>query len=148
MTEDEVKKILNDLRELTTEIIGLKDTKRMLEENMGAIRAVDYERPRVTCSSNSDIARSLERLYEQLEKILKDLAEAAERLDDIYQKGIKLIELCQSSKSRTILRDYYIKCKTLDQIALELGYEESWPKKLKRRAIKEIAQAASHKSPF
>lgn len=140
MTEQEIQKLFEDIRQMKIQKANLTAAIEDLEEEMTAIRAINYERPRVTGTANSDIAMTIERIWEKQEKLMKDFVKTLEYLTKAVTTAYKLMNLCENAEQRAVLRYKYMELLDSTQIQNKMHYGRTWIYLLEQRAIQAIAK--------
>lgn len=145
MTEQEVLDFFESLRNLVEELKILKKERKNVMRDMAEVKAVSYEKPKITCTSNSDLSKTLERIYRKCEILDRKLLECTSNLADMRSKAYELINLCNDSRQRCILYDYYLSGESWDSIQKKYHYARTWPFILRRRAIRNIVDSIGPK---
>lgn len=95
--------------------------------------AVDYGAERVQASNGN----STERLFVSYSQYSAELEQRISELEDYQNEMLKLINNIPSSTYRTLLIEYYINCKSWEDVAECVSYEVRYTQKLHGRALKE-----------
>lgn len=112
-----VKEWLKNGRNLNFEIRALKEARsRALTAAVGG--AVDYGAERVQKSSGN----STERLFVSYSQYSAELEQRISELEDYQNEMLKLINNIPSSTYRTLLIEYYINCKSWEDVAECMNY--------------------------
>ena len=112
-----VKEWLKNGRNLNFEIRALKEARsRVLNAAVGG--AVDYGAERVQKSSGN----STERLFVSYSQYSAELEQRISELEDYQNEMLKLINNITSSTYRTLLIEYYINCKSWEDVAECMNY--------------------------
>ena len=140
MTEQEVLEFFESLRDLVTRIENIKNERESIMRDMTSIKAVDYEKPKITCTTNTDLAKTLESIYSRCERLDRELVDAVDKLTSMRELAYKLIALCNNARQRCILYDYYLQGKSWEFIQAKYHYARTWPFILRQRAVRSIAE--------
>lgn len=140
MTEKEIRELFQKVEDLRAEVLAKRADLEEQKENKMAIKAVNYERPRVSGGSHSDLAQSLERIQADLDDVIRELAEFEVKYQELLARVRKLIELCPDSTQRAVLESRYLTGLTPGQVAKAMHFSNVWIWELERRGIRAIAQ--------
>lgn len=140
MTEKEIRELFQKVEDLRAEVLAKRADLEEQKENKMAIKAVNYERPRVSGGSHSDLAQSLERIQADLDDVIRELQEFEVRYQELLARVRALIELCPDSTQRAVLEHRYLAGLTPGQVAKAMHFSNVWIWELERRGIQAIAQ--------
>lgn len=137
---------LQSARDMKFRVDEIENERLDIMSNMITVKSTSDYSDRVQSSPRQDaLENQVIRIIEQMEKInkrlIKERAKLVQKRHDIRAKICRMKE----GQSRRFLMDYYIECKTWQQIFTEYGYtsiESAY--RLKCRAIKEF-EAVSKK---
>lgn len=116
-----VKEWLKDGRNLNFEIRALKEARsRALNAAVGG--AVDYGAERVQASNGN----STERLFVSYSQYSAELEQRISELEDYQNEMLKLINNIPNSTYRTLLIEYYINCKSWEDVAESMKFSAYW----------------------
>lgn len=110
-----------------------------LENEEGALKAIDYEKPSVSGGSISDLSDTVMRSEEARAKVKKAIAEMQVKIFDWQEKALAMIRLCENDMQAGILIAKFINEKSWREIQREYHYSESQPYVICRQAIAAIA---------
>ena len=65
MTEEEVREFFEKLRSQRQELQSLIQERENVARDIASVKAVRYDKPKITVSSNSDLAQLLEQILEE-----------------------------------------------------------------------------------
>lgn len=65
MTEEEVREFFEKLRSQRQEMQSLIQERENVARDIASVKAVRYDKPKITVSSNSDLAQLLEQILEE-----------------------------------------------------------------------------------
>ena len=134
-----VKEWLKNGRNLNFEIRALKEARsRALNAAVGG--AVDYGTERVQTSNGN----STERLFVSYSQYSAELEQRISELEDYQGEMLKLINNIPNSTYRTLLIEYYINCKSWEDVAESLGRDLSWILKREKGIRDKAIKAASN----
>lgn len=145
MTEDEVLGIFEEIRQIKIDKARLAVELEDIEKEMAAIKAVDYERPRVSGSSHSDLSDTVQRILDKQAKMVEILITMTNRLTQLLTEAYSLLDLCTNAEQRAVLSYRYIHLMDTAQIRQKMHYGRTWIYLLERQAIQAIAKKAKLK---
>lgn len=133
-----VKEWLKNGRNLNFEIQALREARnRALNAAVGG--AVDYGAERVQTSSGN----GTERLFVEYSRYSAELERRIAELEDYRAEMLRLINKVSNTTYRTLLIEYYINCKSWEDVAESLERDLSWvlkrEKGIRDRAIKAVS---------
>lgn len=137
MTIPEVKQVLRAAREAGLEYKRRKAKAAMYTGRLEAGKSVRYS-DSGKCEHNSntvEINLCTAADYET------ESDEAAKALTEPYIKAGRLIYLVRDNKQREILNDYYLLCRTWQEIADKQNCSRQWIYKLHGYALKKISES-------
>ena len=80
MTEEEVRDFFEKLRSQRQELYVLTQEREHMANDIAALKAVQYDKPKITGTVNSDLSQILERILERCDKLDKRLLECMDVL--------------------------------------------------------------------
>lgn len=95
---------------------------------------------KITQSYSSDGAQSTKDPH-KFDKLVGLESQVNRRIDDLLEAKKEIAEAIQSSTTppqRTVLYSYYVRCKTMEQIAVETRYSYAHVKRLRAKGILEF----------
>ena len=135
MTYDEVKKLLEDIKDKKRLALRIKQEINTLRENYDILLS-PLGNVAVTHSiQSSSVERLVERVEDKRDEFETTLQEIYD-LEDILAQAIKTLTPVQQN----IITGYYMQDKTHDKLAEECNYCERSIKYIKRRAIEKLAR--------
>ena len=138
MTEQEIQSLFQKVTDLRAEVLAKRADLAEQKETRMALKAIDYERPKVTGGSHTDIAQALDRMYDALEEVIQELAAFEVRYQELLAQVRALIKLCPDPTQRAVLEYRYLVGLTPGQIAAIMHFSGVWVWELERRGIQEI----------
>ena len=114
-----------------------------MANDIAALKAVQYDKPKITGTVNSDLSQILERILERCDKLDKRLLECMDVLTSMRKKAYELLALCRDTKAKTILYDRYLAGMSWRKIEEERGFTRQWLTRMRDRAIRMISQNTS-----
>lgn len=127
-----VKEWLKNGRNLNFEIQALREARnRALNAAVGG--AVDYGAERVQTSGGN----GTERLFVAYSQYSAELERRIAELEDYQAEMLRLINKVSNTTYRTLLIEYYINCKSWEDVAVSVRYEARYTQKLHGLALQE-----------
>lgn len=127
-----VKEWLKNGRKLNFEIRALKEARdKALNAAVGG--AVNYSAEKVQVSNEN----GKERCFVNYSQYAADLDVRIKELEYYRMEMLSLINKVDNSTYRTLLIEYYINCKSWEQVAEFIGYEVRYTQKLHGLALRE-----------
>lgn len=111
--------------------------------DIAAVKAVQYDKPKITVTVNSDLSQVLERIIERCDKLDKRLLECIDILTSMRKKAYELLALCRDTKAKTILYDRYLAGMSWREIEEKRGFTRQWLTRMRDRAIRMISRNTS-----
>ena len=143
MTEEEVRDFFEKLRSQRQELYDLIQEREHVANDIAAVKAVQYDKPKITVTVNSDLSQILERIIERCDKLDKRLLECMDILTSMRKKAYELLALCRDTKAKTILYDRYLAGMSWREIEEKRGFTRQWLNRMRDRAIRMISQNTS-----
>lgn len=143
MTEEEIRDFFEKLRSQRQELYVLAQEREHMANDIAALKAVQYDKPKITGTVNSDLSQILERILERCDKLDKRLLECIDVLTSMRKKAYELLALCRDTKAKTILYDRYLAGMSWRKIEKERGFTRQWLTRMRDRAIRMISQNTS-----
>lgn len=143
MTEEEVRDFFEKLRSQRQELYDLIQEREHVANDIAAVKAVQYDKPKITVTVNSDLSQVLEKIIERCDKLDKRLLECMDILTSMRKKAYELLALCRNTKAKTILYDRYLAGMSWREIEEKRGFTRQWLNRMRDRAIRMISQNTS-----
>lgn len=140
MTEDEVRDFFEKLRSQRQELQSLIQERENVASDLASVKAVQYDKPKITVSANSDLAQVLEKIIERCEELDKRLASCMKTLTDMRKEAYALLALCNDSRDKAVLYDRYLVGMSWTQLAEKYGRTRQRLDYVRRRAIHVISR--------
>lgn len=140
MTEIDVKNFFERIRRQKGYRDSLEQEKKTVQSDVSAIKAIDYEKARVTGGCQSDIGKLLERAQERCNRLDKEIAKAIEELNESREQAHYLLSLCENEMQKVILIDRYLRCLQWNVISEKCHYSENQLYRIRNDACKAIAE--------
>lgn len=140
MTEDEVRDFFEKLRSQRQELQSLIQERENVASDLASAKAVQYDKPKITVSANSDLAQVLEKIIERCEELDKRLASCMKTLTDMRKEAYALLALCNDSRDKAVLYDRYLVGMSWTQLAEKYGRTRQRLDYVRRRAIHVISR--------
>lgn len=140
MTEEEVLDFFEKLRSQRQELQSLIQERENVASDLASVKAVQYDKPKITVSANSDLAQVLEKIIERCEELDKRLASCMKTLTDMRKEAYALLALCNDSRDKAVLYDRYLVGMSWTQLAEKYGRTRQWLDYVRRRAIHVISR--------
>lgn len=135
MTEEEVRDFFEKLRSQRQELYDLIQEREHVANDIAAVKAVQYDKPKITVSSNSDLAQLLEQILEECGGLDKQLAACMQVLTDMRKEAYALLALCDDPRDKAVLYDRYLAGMSWAQIEKKHGCTRQWLDHERRRAF-------------
>lgn len=142
MTEIDVKNFFERIRKQRGYKESLEQERKEVWSDIGTVKAIDYEKARVTGGSQSDIGRMLERAHERCDQVDKEIVKAIEELNRLRGHAHELLLLCDNELQRGILIDRYLRYMQWNVISEKYHYSENQLFRIRNDACKSIAANA------
>lgn len=140
MTEEEVRNFFEKLRSQRQELQSLIQERENVASDLASVKAVQYDKPKITVSANSDLAQVLEKIIERCEELDKRLASCMKTLTDMRKEAYALLALCNDSRDKAVLYDRYLVGMSWTQLAEKYGRTRQRLDYVRRRAIHVISR--------
>lgn len=140
MTEEEVLDFFEKLRSQRQELQSLIQERENVASDLASVKAVQYDKPKITVSANSDLAQVLEKIIERCEELDKRLASCMKTLTDMRKEAYSLLALCNDSRDKAVLYDRYLVGMSWTQLAEKYGRTRQRLDYVRRRAIHVISR--------
>ena len=140
MTEDEVLDFFEKLRSQRQELQSLIQERENVASDLASVKAVQYDKPKITVTANSDLAQVLERIIERCEELDKRLAACMKTLTDMRKEAYTLLALCNNSRDKAVLYDRYLVGMSWLQLEKKYGRTRQRLDYVRRRAIHVISK--------
>ena len=131
------------LRSQRQELYDLIQEREHVANDIAAVKAVQYDKPKITVTVDSDLSQILERIIERCDKLDKRLLECMDILTSMRKKAYELLALCRDTKAKTILYDRYLAGMSWREIEEKRGFTRQWLNRMRDRAIRMISQNTS-----
>lgn len=122
---------LGRARSIEKEVDALTKTKDETRDRLTKITQT-YSRDGAQSSKDPHKYDKLVELEDLLDRKMTELIETKQEITET-------IGLLQDGRQRTVLLDYYVRCKSLEETAVHMGYSYANIKKIRARAIAAIA---------
>lgn len=105
---------------------------------------------RITQNYDADGAQSTKdpHKFDRLVELEDTINQRIDELVQIKDEITGMISLLQDGRHRTVLMDYYVRCMTLEQTAVEMGYSYAHVKRLRAIGISQIQKKMSLNEPL
>nr|DAP46766.1 MAG TPA: Protein of unknown function (DUF1492) [Caudoviricetes sp.] len=140
MTEEEVLDFFEKLRSQRQELQSLIQERENVASDLASVKAVQYDKPKITVSANSDLAQVLEKIIERCEELDKRLASCMKTLTDMRKEAYALLALCNDSRDKAVLYDRYLVGMSWTQLEKKYGRTRQRLDYVRRRAIHVISR--------
>lgn len=140
MTEDEVRDFFEKLRSQRQELQSLIQERENVASDLASVKAVQYDKPKITVTANSDLAQVLEKIIERCEELDKRLAACMKTLTDMRKEAYTLLALCNDSRDKAVLYDRYLVGMSWTQLEKKYGRTRQRLDYVRRRAIHVISR--------
>ena len=140
MTEEEVLDFFEKLRSQRQELQSLIQERENVASDLASVKAVQYDKPKITVSANSDLAQVLEKIIERCEELDKRLASCMKTLTDMRKEAYALLALCNDSRDKAVLYDRYLVVMSWTQLEEKYGRTRQRLDYVRRRAIHVISR--------
>lgn len=140
MTEDEVRAFLKAGRGKLQMEEELEREMAELDSEAPTIRAIDYEKTKVSGGEPSDLSSAVIRKERSMARLYREMAIIQADVYEWKEKALEMISVCDDGVKRAILMERFISCDSWRAIQSKHNYAESNPYKLCQRAISEIAR--------
>ena len=135
MTKEEVREFFEKLRSQRQELQSLIQERENVARDIASVKAVRYDKPKITVSSNSDLAQLLEQILEECGGLDKQLAARMQVLTDMKKEAYALLALCDDPRDKAVLYDRYLAGMSWAQIEKKYGRTRQWLDHERRRAF-------------
>lgn len=140
MTEEEVRDFFEKLRSQRQELQSLIQERENVASDLASVKAVQYDKPKITVTANSDLAQVLEKIVERCEELDKRLAACMKTLTDMRKEAYTLLALCNDSRDKAVLYDRYLVGMSWTQLEKKYGRTRQRLDYVRRRAIHVISR--------
>lgn len=140
MTEEEVRTFLKAGRGKLQMEEELEREMAELDSEVPTIRAIDYEKTKVSGGELSDLSDAVIRKELAMARLYRKMATIQADVFEWKEKALEMILTCDDSVKRSILMERFISCDNWGTIQNHHNYGESNPYKLCQKAISEIAR--------
>lgn len=140
MTKDEVLDFFEKLRSQRQELQSLIQERENVASDLASVKAVQYDKPKITVTANSDLAQVLEKIIERCEELDKRLAACMKTLTDMRKEAYALLALCNDSRDKAVLYDRYLVGMSWTQLEKKYGRTRQRLDYARRRAIHVISK--------
>lgn len=140
MTEEEVLDFFEKLRSQRQELQSLIQERENVASDLASVKAVQYDKPKITVTANSDLAQVLEKIIERCEELDKRLASCMKTLTDMRKEAYALLALCNDSRDKAVLYDRYLVGMSWTQLEKKYGRTRQRLDYVRRRAIHVISR--------
>lgn len=140
MTEEEVRDFFEKLRSQRQELQSLIQERENVASDLASVKAVQYDKSKITVSANSDLAQVLEKIIERCEELDKRLASCMKTLTDMRKEAYALLALCNDSRDKAVLYDRYLVGMSWTQLEKKYGRTRQRLDYVRRRAIHVISR--------
>lgn len=140
MTEEEVFDFFEKLRSQRQELQSLIQERENVASDLASVKAVQYDKPKITVTANSDLAQVLEKIIERCEELDKWLASCMKTLTDMRKEAYALLALCNDSRDKAVLYDRYLVGMSWTQLEKKYGRTRQRLDYVRRRAIHVISR--------
>lgn len=140
MTEEEVRDFFEKLRSQRQELQSLIQERENVASDLASVKAVQYDKPKITVTANSDLAQVLEKIIERCEELDKRLAACMKTLTDMRKEAYALLALCNDSRDKAVLYDRYLVGMSWTQLEKKYGRTRQRLDYVRRRAIHVISR--------
>lgn len=140
MTEEEVRDFFEKLRSQRQELQSLIQERENVASDLASVKAVQYDKPKITVTANSDLAQVLEKIIERCEELDKRLASCMKTLTDMRKEAYALLALCNDSRDKAVLYDRYLVGMSWTQLEKKYGRTRQRLDYVRRRAIHVISK--------
>ena len=140
MTEEEVRDFFEKLRSQRQELQSLIQERENVASDLASVKAVQYDKPKITVTANSDLAQVLEKIIERCEELDKRLASCMKTLTDMRKEAYALLALCNDSRDKAVLYDRYLVGMSWTQLEKKYGRTRQRLDYVRRRAIHVISR--------
>ena len=140
MTEDEVLDFFEKLRSQRQELQSLIQERENVASDLASVKAVQYDKPKITVTANSDLVQVLEKIIERCEELDKRLASCMKTLTDMRNEAYALLALCNDSRGKAVLYDRYLVGMSWTQLEKKYGRTRQRLDYVRRRAIHVISR--------
>lgn len=147
MTENDVKNFFERIRKQQGYKDSLEQERKAVWNDISTIKAIDYEKARVTGGTQSDIGKMLERADERCDRVDKEVVRAIEELNKLRERAHELLLLCENELQKGVLIDRYLRCLRWDAIGTKYHYSENQLYRIRNDACKSIAANSHQRLP-
>lgn len=140
MTKEEVRDFFEKLRSQRQELQSLIQERENVASDLASVKAVQYDKPKITVSANSDLAQVLEKIIERCEELDKRLASCMKTLTDMRKEAYALLALCNDSRGKAVLYDRYLVGMSWTQLEKKYGRTRQRLDYVRKRAIHVISR--------
>ncbi len=116
MTEQEVRQFFLKLKGKRALRRSLISEQERATQDLCQIRAVDYEKPRVSGTSNADISKMLVAAEEKNQTRAQRLAVLMQEIEEESTKAYDMISLCDNDLQKSVLIDRWMQDTPWDEM--------------------------------
>ena len=135
MQDDSAKEYLKSIRTLDMAIKVKEEELYRLKLNIASL-SPQTTSERVMNSSTSDMMSTVDKIVDMQSVINAEI----DRLVDLKEEARTKINQLKDTRYVSLLTDYYINCKTWEQVADDMGYDLRWVYRLHGRALQSFSK--------
>ena len=139
MTEQEVRQFFLKLKGKRALRRSLVSEQERATQDLCQIRAVDYEKPRVSGGSSSDISKRLIAAEEKNRIRAKRLAVLMQEIEEESTKAYDMISLCDTDLQKSLLIDRWMQDTPWDEMERKHHYTRKQLWRIMLMAVSSIA---------
>ena len=135
MQDISAKEYLKSIRTLDMAIKVKEEELYRLKLNIASL-SPQTTGERVMNSSTSDMMSTVDKIVDMQAVINAEI----DRLVDLKEEARTKINQLKDTRYVSLLTDYYINCKTWEQVADDMGYDKRWVYRLHGRALQSFSK--------
>ncbi len=140
MTEQEVEQFFYGLRRKRRYRESLEREQQNAMLDLCSIKAVNYETPRVSGGSNSDISKELIAVEEKNHQRAKKIVRLMDEIEEASSIALDMIDTCDTYTQKSVLMDRWLSDMRWEEIEEKQHYSERHLKRIEEAGIAAIAR--------
>lgn len=140
MTEQDVWNFLKEGEGKRRRLKALEAKKDKIEKDAYSIKAIDYEKPRVSGGMLSDVSDKLIQKEEEKSRIKAEIAEQEAGIYAWETKALRMSRYCDNDTQAALFVERFVNGKSQAEIQKEYHYAERQPYNIYNQAVVAIAR--------
>lgn len=140
MTEQDVWNFLKEGEGKRRRLKALEAKKDKIEKDAYSIKAIDYEKSRVSGGMLSDVSDKLIQKEEEKSRIKAEIAEQEAGIYAWETKALRMSRYCDNDTQAALFVERFVNGKSQEEIQKEYHYAERQPYNIYNQAVAAIAR--------